>query len=110
MHQGGRALQAVHAPAEALPRTQPTRFDAVELEQTRRHPADFCPHLERPRPRGTVLDGGDVVAAEMEKVVDLVVGGKVALRLARRLEALHLPLSSSRRLAGFFLDRQSRLA
>jgi hypothetical protein len=45
-----------------------------------------------------MLAGGDVVAAEMEEVVDLVVGGEEALRLPGRLEALHLPLPSSRRL------------
>ena len=54
------------------------------------NPADVCPCLERARPRGAVLAGGDVVAAEMEKVADLVVGGEETLRLAGRLEALHL--------------------
>ncbi len=62
------------------------------------NPADFCPHLERPRPRSTVLDGGDVVAAEMEEVADPVVGREETLCLPGRLEALHLPFSSSRRL------------
>ena len=42
--------------------------------------------------------GGDVIAAEMEEVVDLVVGGEEALRLAGRFEPLHLPFSPSRRL------------
>jgi hypothetical protein len=41
-----------------------------------------------------------VVAAEMEEVVDRVVGGEEPLRLSGRLEPLHLPLSSSRRLMG----------
>ena len=62
------------------------------------NPADVRPRAERTRPRGAVLAGGDVVAAEMEKVVDLVVGGEETLRLAGRLEALHLAFSSSRRL------------
>ncbi len=35
--------------------------------------ADVCPYLERARPCGAVLDGGDVVAAEMEEIADLVV-------------------------------------
>src|SRR3712207_9534983 len=63
-------------------------------------PADVCPHLERTHPRGAVLAGGDVVAAEVEKVADLVVGGEETLRLPGRLEALHLPFSSSCRLVG----------
>jgi len=33
-----------------------------------------------------------VVAVEMKEVVDLVVGGKEALRLAGCFEPLHLPL------------------
>src|SRR3712207_8679973 len=61
-------------------------------------PADVCPHLERTRPGGAVLAGGDVVAAEMEQVADLAVGGEETLCLAGRLEALHLPLSSPCRL------------
>src|SRR4051794_22182472 len=40
------------------------------------------------------------VAAELKEVVDLVVGGKETLCLPRRLEALHLSFSSSRRLVG----------
>ncbi|CAA9269736.1 MAG: hypothetical protein AVDCRST_MAG08-3128 [uncultured Acetobacteraceae bacterium] len=61
------------------------------------NPADVCPRLERTRPRGSVFAGGDVVAAEMEEVADLAVGGEGALRLPRRLEALHPPLPPSRR-------------
>ena len=38
------------------------------------------------------------MAAEQEEVVDPVMGGEEALCLARRLEPLHLPFSSSRRL------------
>src|ERR671913_302220 len=62
------------------------------------NPADVGPGLERPRPRGSIFAGGEVVAAEVEEVVDLVVGGEEALCLPRRLEALHLPLSSPCRL------------
>src|SRR5215218_8590162 len=62
------------------------------------NPADVGPRLEGARPGGAILDGGDVVAAEMEEVGDLVVGREEALRLPRRLEALHLPFSSSHRL------------
>ena len=60
--------------------------------------ADVGPHLECTRPCGSIFTGGDVVAAEMEEVVDLVMGGEETLCLPSRLEALHLPLSSSRRL------------
>jgi hypothetical protein len=38
-----------------------------------------------------VVAGGDVAAAEVEGVVEPVVGGGEALRPPRRLEALHLP-------------------
>jgi hypothetical protein len=34
------------------------------------------------RADGSVLDGGEVIAIEMEEVVDLVVGGEEPLRLA----------------------------
>ena len=43
-----------------------------------------------------------MVAAEVEEVVDLIVGGEEALSLAGRLEPLHLPFSPSRRLMGVF--------
>jgi hypothetical protein len=43
-----------------------------------------------------------VIAAEVKQVVDLIVGREEALGLAGRLEALHLPLSPSRRLMGVF--------
>src|SRR4051794_30918869 len=62
------------------------------------NPADVGSHLERLRPCGSILVGGDVVAAEMKGVVDLVVGGEETLCLSRRLEALHLSFSPSRRL------------
>src|SRR5712671_4615553 len=46
--------------------------------------------------------GGVVVSAAGENVRDLVMGGKEALNLPRRLEPLHDPLSSSGRLMGVF--------
>jgi hypothetical protein len=64
----------------------------------RSSPADIGPHLERTRPCGSMLAGGDVVAAEMEEVVDLAVCGEEALCLPRRLDALHLAFSSPCRL------------
>jgi hypothetical protein len=36
--------------------------------------ADFCPDLECLRPGGSVLGGSEVIAAEVKKVVDLIVG------------------------------------
>lgn len=56
---------------------------------------DGCPHLGCPRPRGTVLDGGDVVAAEADEVAVFIVGGEESLlRPACGLEMLHLALAS----------------
>jgi hypothetical protein len=45
-----------------------------------------------------MLSGSDMIAADMEEVVALIVGWEEALRLAGRFELLHLPLSSARRL------------
>jgi hypothetical protein len=45
-----------------------------------------------------MLSGSDMIAAEMEEAVALIVGWEEALRLAGRFELLHLPLSSARRL------------
>ena len=41
----------------------------------------FGPGLEGTGPSGSVLGGGEVIAAEVEEVADLVVGGEEALRL-----------------------------
>src|SRR3954451_13961131 len=62
------------------------------------HTGDLGPGLEGPGPGGSVLGGRAVIAAEVEQVVDLIVSREEALGLTRRLEALHLPLPSSRRL------------
>src|SRR6478736_544598 len=51
---------------------------------------------------GPKVCGGVVVSAAEENVGDLVMGGKEALDLPRRLEPLHDPLSSSGRLMGVF--------
>src|SRR5215204_5114716 len=66
------------------------------------HAGDLGPGLEGLGPGGSILAGGAVIAAEVEEDVDPIVGGEEALSLAGRLEALHLPLSSSRRLMGVF--------
>src|SRR3954469_9206467 len=62
------------------------------------NPADLGPHPKRTPPCSSMPAGGDVGAAEMEEVVHLGVGGEKTLCLLRRLEALHLPFSPSRRL------------
>src|SRR3982750_726737 len=62
------------------------------------HAGDLGPGLKGLGPGGSVLGGGAVIAAEVEEIVDPVMGGEEALGLARRLEALHLPFSPSRRL------------
>ena len=49
-----------------------------------------------------MLGGSDVIATEVEEVIDLVVGGEEALRLTGRFELLHLPLSAARRLVRVF--------
>jgi transposase len=43
---------------------------------------DFGPDREGLRPDGSVLGGGEVIAVEMEEIVDLIVGGEEPLRLA----------------------------
>jgi hypothetical protein len=43
---------------------------------------DLGPGLKGLGAVGSILIGGDVVAAEMKEVVDLVVGGEETLRLA----------------------------
>src|SRR6516162_6966472 len=66
------------------------------------HTADFSPDLESVGPDSFVLGSSDMIAAEMEEVVDLVVSGEEPLRLAGRFELLHLPLSSPCRLVRVF--------
>jgi hypothetical protein len=62
------------------------------------NPADVGPHLERTRPRGAVLAGGDVVAAEVEEIADLVVGGEETLRCRADLKRF---ICRSRRRVGW---------
>src|SRR5829696_1735455 len=59
---------------------------------------DLGPGLEGLGPGGSILAGGEVIAAEVEEVGNLIVSGEEALGLAGRLEPLHLPLASPRRL------------
>src|SRR3954454_187316 len=62
------------------------------------HAGDLGPGLEGLGPGGSILAGGAVIAAEVEEVGNLIVGGEEALSLAGRLEALHLALPSPGRL------------
>jgi len=43
---------------------------------------DLGPNLEGLNPDGSILGGGHLMAAEVEKVVDPVMGGQETLRLA----------------------------
>ena len=45
--------------------------------------SDLGPGLEGLGPGGSILGGGAVIAAEMKEIVDPVMGGEEALRLAR---------------------------
>jgi hypothetical protein len=72
----------VNLPAMRPPRGH-TKGDAQQSSGCDGNPADIRPHLERTHPCGTILDGGDVVAAEVEEVGDLVVGGEETLCLSR---------------------------
>ena len=60
--------------------------------------ADFRPDVEALGPGSSVLGSSNVIAAEVEQVVELIVGREEAPRLAGRFEPLHLPLSSACRL------------
>src|SRR5215203_4134276 len=62
------------------------------------HAGDLGPGLEGLGSGGSILDGREVIAAEVEQVVDPIVGGEEALSLAGRLKALYLPLPSAGRL------------
>src|SRR6202030_438075 len=63
---------------------------------------DVGPRGEGLGAAGPEVGGGVVVSAAGEKVGELVMGGKEALNVPRRLEPLHDPLSSSGRLMGVF--------
>jgi hypothetical protein len=56
------------------------------------------PSLEGTVTGSTVIVGGQEVATELEEVVDLAVAGEEPLGMPRRLEPLHLPFASPRRL------------
>jgi hypothetical protein len=65
-------------------------------------PGDVGPGGEGLGAAGPEICGGVVVSAAGENVGDLIMGGKEALNLPRRLEPLHDPLSSSGSVDGSF--------
>jgi hypothetical protein len=50
------------------------------------HASDLGPGLKGLGSGGSILAGSDVIAAEVEQVIDLVVGGEKALRLTGRFK------------------------
>ena len=59
---------------------------------------DLGPKLESPGPCGSVVGGGDVLAAERKEVVDLVMRREKPLCMTSGFEPLHLPFASPCRL------------
>jgi hypothetical protein len=60
--------------------------------------ADLGPDCEGSPPGSSIVGGGNVLAAEREEVVDLVMRREEPLGLAGGFEPLHLSLASSGRL------------
>jgi hypothetical protein len=54
--------------------------------------------MESGSANSTIVVGSKAMAAKLEVVMDPAVGGQKTLCLTGRLEPLHLPFSSSRRL------------
>jgi hypothetical protein len=59
------------------------QWELKELLPT--HTADLSPNLKFLGPGSSMLGSSDMIAAEMEEVVDLIVGGEEPLRLAADL-------------------------
>ena len=60
--------------------------------------ADLGPDFKGSSSGSSIVDGGEVIAAEREDVVDLVMSREEPLCLAGGFEPLHLPLASAGRL------------
>lgn len=77
----------------ALPNCRPKIAIGGVLPTVRRShdTADLGPDLEGSPSGGSILGRGDVLAAERKVIVDLVMRREESLRLAGRLELLHLP-------------------
>jgi hypothetical protein len=59
---------------------------------------DIAPSPKATVTGSTVIVGGQELATKLEEVVDRAKAGEVPLGMPRRLEAMHLPFSSPRRL------------
>src|SRR3954451_7624511 len=73
----------------------PTEATVPRSSSCSSNPANVSRYRKQTPPCSSILAGGDVVATEMKEVVDLVVGGEEALRLAGCFEPLYLPLASA---------------
>ena len=74
------------APSSCWSRADPVGWPRATRERISGrggNPADVGPRVERTRPCGSIFTGAAVVAAEMEEVGDLVVGGEETLCLPR---------------------------
>jgi hypothetical protein len=69
------------------------RIGRTDAHATRAAPVTSAQVWKAAAPGGPVLGGGEAVAAEVEEVADLVVGGEEALGLPGRLEPLSCPFS-----------------
>jgi len=58
----------------------------------------LTPCLEGVGAGGSISARGQAMAAELDVIVDLAVGGEETVGVARRLEPLHLPLASPMRM------------
>jgi hypothetical protein len=76
----------------------PARQDApcVSGSNSGRQSGDVAPRAEGPVAGSAILICGEAMTAELKVIVDAAVRGKKTLRVAGRLKALYLPLSSSR--------------
>src|SRR5687768_1567503 len=93
---GHAAVAVAVAPSTCRPKI--ARSGMLPALCGNRDTGDLDPDHESLRADASVLGGGDVIAAEMKEVVDLVMSREEPLRLTGRLEPLHLPFSPPRRL------------
>ena len=82
----GNRCAGAEAPSSCWPRADPVGWPRATRERSSGrggNPANVGPRVERTRPYGSIFTGAAVVAAEMEEVGDLVVGGEETLCLPR---------------------------
>src|SRR4051812_7057075 len=80
-------MQLDGSPSGTVKLSSLSRLRATMVRRSRcsSNSANVGPHRKRTPPRSSIPVGGDVVAAEIEQIIDLVVGGEAALRLAGTL-------------------------